>query len=60
MNKVIPIAIGIAIIAIAAGIYYATTFEKDLTAIENIEPPPEQKGKNYTVDVNEGLSLVEP
>lgn len=60
MNKVIPIAIGIVIVAIAAGIYYATTFEKDLTATENIEPPSEQKGKNYTVDVNEGLSLAEP
>ena len=60
MNKVIPIAIGIAIVAIASGIYYATTFEKDLTPAEEIEPPPEQKGNDYTVDVNEGLSLKEP
>ena len=60
MNKVIPIAIGIAIVAIAAGIYYATTFEKDLAPAEEIESTPEQKGNDYTVDVNEGLSLTEP
>ena len=60
MNKVILIAIGIAIVAIAAGIYYATTFEKDLTPAEEIESPQEEKGNDYTVDVNEGLSLTEP
>ena len=60
MNKVILIAIGIAIVAIAAGIYYATTFEKDLAPAEEIESTPEQKGNDYTVDVNEGLSLTAP
>jgi len=60
VNKVIPIAIGIAIVAIAAGIYYATTFEKNLTPTEEIESTQEQKGNDYTVDVNEGLSLKEP
>lgn len=60
MNKVILIAIGIAIVVITAGIYYATTFEKNLAPAEKIESSPEQKGKDYTVDVNEGLSLKEP
>ena len=53
MNKVIPIAIGIAIVAIAAGIYYTTPFEKDLTPAEEIESTPEEKGNDYTIDVNE-------
>jgi hypothetical protein len=60
VNKVIPIAIGIAIVAIAAGVYYAASFDKDLIQTEEIEPQNEPKGNNYSIDLNEDFSLTAP
>jgi len=42
MNKKIPILIGIAIVAIIAGVYFIS-FENDLTPTEEIDTPPRTK-----------------
>ena len=60
MNKVIPILIGIVIVVIAAGVYFATSFENDLTLTEGIDGLPEQKGQDFTLELDEGLGLAEP
>ena len=52
--------IGIAIVAIAAGVYFATSFENDLTLTEGIDGLPEQKGQDFAVELDEGLGLAEP
>ncbi len=66
MNKVIPILIGIAIVAIVAGVYFIS-FENDLPPTEEIvalpeeiDAPPEQKGDDFAVELDEGLGMASP
>jgi len=59
MNKVIPILIGIAIVAIIAGVYFIS-FENDLPPTEEIDALPEEKGEDFEVELDEGLGMASP
>ena len=59
MNKKIPILIGIAIVAIIAGVYFIS-FENDFTPTEEIDTPPEQKGEEFAVELDEGMGMTSP
>lgn len=60
MNKTIPLLIGIAIVAIAAGVYFITSFENGLIPTDEVDTLPEQKGQDFTVELDEGMGMTAP